>query len=173
MTYEAFNTSGGLGSLCETLAGKVRNLNYRTIRYPGHAAIMKALLNDLRLRDRRDLLKDILEHAVPVTLQDVVIVFVAVSGMQADRLVQETYAHKIYAREIGGRTVSAIQITTASAICAVVGHAGRRGRSRPGLRQPGKHPADGLPGEPLRAGLCRPIPWQPALAAAKTEAAFS
>ena len=58
--YEAFNTSGGLGTLCETLAGKVRNLNYRTIRYPGHAAIMKALLNDLRLRDRRELLKDIL-----------------------------------------------------------------------------------------------------------------
>jgi saccharopine dehydrogenase-like NADP-dependent oxidoreductase len=120
VTYEAFNTSGGLGSLCETLAGKVRNLNYRTIRYPGHAAIMKALLNDLRLRDRRELLKDILEHAVPVTLQDVVIVFVAVSGLRAGTLLQETYAHKIYAREIGGRTVSAIQITTASAICAVV-----------------------------------------------------
>ena len=61
VTYEAFNTSGGLGTLCETLDGKVRNLNYRTIRYPGHAAIMKALLNDLRLRDRRELLKDILE----------------------------------------------------------------------------------------------------------------
>ena len=120
VTYEAFNTSGGLGSLCETLAGKVRNLNYRTIRYPGHAAIMKALLNDLRLRDRRELLKDILENAVPVTLQDVVIVFVAVSGMRGGTLMQETYAHKIYAREIGGRTVSAIQITTASAICAVV-----------------------------------------------------
>jgi hypothetical protein len=82
VTYEAFNTSGGLGTLCETLAGKVRNLNYRTIRYPGHAAIMKALLNDLRLRDRRDLLKDILEHAVPATLQDVVIVFVTVSGLK-------------------------------------------------------------------------------------------
>ena len=95
--YEAFNTSGGLGTLCETLAGKVRNLNYRTIRYPGHAAIMKALLNDLRLRDRRELLKDILENAVPVTLQDVVIVFVTVSGMRGGQLVQETYANKIYA----------------------------------------------------------------------------
>ncbi len=80
VTYEAFNTSGGLGTLCETLEGKVRNLNYRTIRYPGHAAIMRALLNDLRLRDRRDVLKDILEHAVPTTLQDVVIIFVTVSG---------------------------------------------------------------------------------------------
>ena len=118
--YEAFNTSGGLGTLCETLEGKVRNLNYRTIRYPGHAAIMKALLNDLRLRDRRELLKDIMEHAVPATEQDVVIVFVVVSGIREGRLVQETYAHKIYARELNGRALSAIQITTASAICAVL-----------------------------------------------------
>ena len=40
VTYEAFNTSGGIGTLCDTLEGKVRTLNYRTIRYPGHAAIM-------------------------------------------------------------------------------------------------------------------------------------
>jgi saccharopine dehydrogenase-like NADP-dependent oxidoreductase len=118
--YEAFNTSGGLGTLCETLAGKVRNLNYRTIRYPGHAAIMKALLNDLRLRDRRPLLKDILEHAVPITLQDVVIVFVTVSGLRGGQLMQETYAHKIYSAPVGGRIRSAIQITTAGGICAVL-----------------------------------------------------
>jgi saccharopine dehydrogenase-like NADP-dependent oxidoreductase len=118
--YEAFNTSGGLGTLCETLAGKVRNLNYRTVRYPGHAAIMKALLNDLRLRDRRDLLKEILENAVPITLQDLVIIFVTVTGMRAGQLVQETYANKIYAAPVGGRIHSAIQITTASAICAVL-----------------------------------------------------
>ena len=118
--YEAFNTSGGLGTLCETLAGRVRNLNYRTIRYPGHAAIMKALLNDLRLRDRRELLKDILENAVPVTLQDVVIIFVTVSGRRAGQLVQETYANKIYAAPMGGRMRSAIQISTAGGICAVL-----------------------------------------------------
>src|ERR1700684_4222816 len=118
--YEAFNTSGGLGTLCETLAGRVRNLNYRTIRYPGHAAIMKALLNDLRLRDRRELLQDILENAVPVTLQDVVIIFVTVSGLCGGQLVQETYANKVYAAPMGGRVRSAIQITTAGGICAVL-----------------------------------------------------
>jgi len=118
--YEAFNTSGGLGTLCETLAGKVRNLNYRTIRYPGHAAIMKALLNDLRLRDRRELLRDILENAVPITLQDVVIIFVTVSGKRGGQLVQETYANKVYAAPMGGRIRSAIQITTAGGICAVL-----------------------------------------------------
>jgi len=120
VTYEAFNTSGGLGTLCETLAGKVRNLNYRTIRYPGHAAIMKALLNDLRLRDRRDVLKDILENALPATLQDVVIVFVTVSGSKDGRLIQESYANKIYAQNVNGHMRSAIQITTAAGICTVL-----------------------------------------------------
>lgn len=120
VTYEAFNTSGGLGTLCETLDGRVRNLNYRTIRYPGHAAIMRALLNDLGLRRRRDVLKDILENALPTTLQDVVIVFVTVSGLRGGRLVQETYADKIYAQPVAGVMRSAIQITTASAVCAVL-----------------------------------------------------
>ena len=88
-SIEAFNTSRGLGTLCETLEGKVRNLNYRTIRYPGHRTIMRVLLNDLRLRDRREVLKDILEHAVPTTLQDVVIIFVIVTGHQSDQFVRD------------------------------------------------------------------------------------
>jgi saccharopine dehydrogenase-like NADP-dependent oxidoreductase len=115
VTYEAFNTSGGLGTLCETLEGKVRTLDYRTIRYPGHAAIMRALLNDLRLRDRRDVLKDILENAVPTTLQDVVIIFVTVSGRNGGSLVQETST-----RDDDSKTLTAIQITTASAICTML-----------------------------------------------------
>jgi saccharopine dehydrogenase-like NADP-dependent oxidoreductase len=120
VVYEAFNTSGGLGTLCETLAGRVRNLSYRTIRYPGHAALMKALLNDLRLRERRDVLKDILENSLPATYQDVVIVYASVSGERAGRLVQETYAQKIYAGYVQGQLRSAIQITTAGAICALL-----------------------------------------------------
>ena len=120
VTYEAFNTSGGLGTLCETLHGRVTNLNYKTIRYPGHAAIMKVLINDLRLRDRRHVLKDLLENALPVTLQDVVIVFVTVSGQREGRLMEETYAHKVYSQQSNGAVRSAIQITTAAGVCAVL-----------------------------------------------------
>ncbi|MDQ6437580.1 saccharopine dehydrogenase family protein [Mesorhizobium sp. LHD-90] len=120
VTYEAFNTSGGLGTLCETFEGKVRTLNYRTIRYPGHATIMKALLNDLDLRHRRDVLKDILEKALPTTSQDVVVVFVTVTGHKDGRLTQDTYANKIYSEVVGGKLLSAIQITTAGSICAVL-----------------------------------------------------
>ncbi|MBD9558335.1 saccharopine dehydrogenase family protein [Ensifer sp. ENS03] len=120
VTYEAFNTSGGLGTLCETLKGKVRTLNYKTIRYPGHAAIMKALLNDLGLRHRREVLKDIFENSLPTTTQDVVVIFVTVSGFRDGRLIQETYANKVYSGVVAGRMQSGIQITTAGSICAVL-----------------------------------------------------
>ncbi len=118
--YEAFNTSGGLGTLCDTLEGRVRNLNYRTVRYRGHRDVMKLLLHDLRLGERRALLKDILESAIPVTMQDVVLVFVTVSGRREGLLMQETFARKLYAAEVNGRLRSAIQLTTASALCAVL-----------------------------------------------------
>ena len=117
--YEAFATSGGVGSLCETLAGRVRNLNYKTIRYPGHRDMIRMLVNDLKLCSRRDVFKDVIEHGIPVTRQDVVVIFVSVSGMKDGRLVQESYAKRIYAEGGDGRW-SAIQLTTASAICAVV-----------------------------------------------------
>jgi saccharopine dehydrogenase-like NADP-dependent oxidoreductase len=120
VAYEAFNTSGGLGTLCETFSRQVRNLNYRTIRYPGHAAIMKTLLDDLRLRDRRHILKDILETALPATIQDVVIILVTASGTRSGVLAQETYSHWVFSGLAAGRPASAIQITTASAACAVL-----------------------------------------------------
>jgi len=120
VTYEAFNTSGGLGTLCDTLDGKVRELNYKTVRYPGHCDYMKMLVNDLRLGDRRALFRDVLETAIPMTLQDVVLVFATVTGERDGKLMQESYANKIYSAEIGGRRWSAIQVTTAAAVCAVV-----------------------------------------------------
>jgi saccharopine dehydrogenase-like NADP-dependent oxidoreductase len=120
VTYEAFNTSGGLGTLCETLLGKVDHLSYKTIRYPGHCELVKFLCNDLRLCERRELFRDVLENAVPITLQDVVLIFVTVSGTRAGRMVQETYTKKIYHGQVHDRHLSAIQVTTAAAICAVM-----------------------------------------------------
>ncbi|HSZ12399.1 MAG TPA: saccharopine dehydrogenase family protein [Rhizomicrobium sp.] len=117
--YEAFNTSGGLGTLCDTLEGKVENLNYKTVRYPGHRDIVKMLVRDLRLATRRDILKDVLETAIPITYQDVVLIFVTVSGWRDGHLTQESFAKKIYAQNVGTRLMSAIQITTAAGICAM------------------------------------------------------
>lgn len=118
--YEAFNTSGGLGSTCFKLLGKVRNLNYRTIRYPGHAKIMKLLLNDLHLAERRDLALEIFKHALSTTLQDVVVVLVEVTGLKDGKPAHETFSRTILSGYVANRERSAIQITTASGICTVL-----------------------------------------------------
>ncbi|MBP6902408.1 MAG: saccharopine dehydrogenase NADP-binding domain-containing protein [Burkholderiaceae bacterium] len=118
--YEAFNTSGGLGTLCETWSGKVRNLDYKTVRYPGHRDLMKFLLDDLGLAADQEQLKSILRKSMPATMQDVVLVFVTVSGMKNGTLLQEVFARKIFAERNPASPLSAIQITTAAGICAAV-----------------------------------------------------
>ncbi len=120
VTYEAFNTSGGLGTLGESLLGRLESLSYQTVRYPGHCEIVKLLVRDLRLAHRRDVLKSVLETAIPVTDQDVVLVFVSVSGTRAGVLTQQSFARKVYPTDVGGgRQLSAIQLTTAAGICAM------------------------------------------------------
>ena len=118
--YEAFNTSGGLGTLCETLDGRVREVNYKTIRYVGHYEPMKFLIEELRLGECRKPLKEILERAVPVTFQDIVVTFCTVVGSRNGQLVQITDGRKVHHQDIGGRPWSAIQITTAASACAVL-----------------------------------------------------
>lgn len=134
--YEAFNTSGGLGTLCETLDGKVATLDYKTVRYMGHRDLVAFLINGLRLGERRELLKDILERAVPVTFQDVVIVFATVSGTVHGQFVQVSDARKIYNQTIDGENWSAIQVTTAAGVSAMIDlFAQGRLRKRGFLRQ--------------------------------------
>jgi saccharopine dehydrogenase-like NADP-dependent oxidoreductase len=116
--YEAFNTSGGVGTLGETLAGRVRSLNYKTIRYPGHCAIMKRLIGDLGLDEPR--LTEILGYALPRTSQDVVVIFVSASGRKDGEPRDETFMRRVHSRVEGGAHWSAIQLTTASAICAAL-----------------------------------------------------
>ena len=118
--YEAFNTSGGIGSLAELYIGKIDQLNYKTIRYPGHCQLMRFLMLDLKLNQDRDILKRILENALPKTYQDVVIIYVSVSGKQNAEYIEESYFKKIYPKTLFGLTWSAIQVSTASGLCAVL-----------------------------------------------------
>jgi len=118
--YEAFNTSGGLGSLGETYGDRVKNMNYKTIRYPGHCEQMRLLMNGLKLNHDRDTLKRILENSVPQTLQDVVIIYAAVTGRQDGEFREENYVNMVYPQMVAGRLWSAIQITTAAGVCSVL-----------------------------------------------------
>ena len=120
LLYEAFNTSGGLGTLADTYSGKVQTMNYKTLRYPGHCEKIQFLMNDLKLNAQREILKHILENAIPKTYQDVVLIYVSVVGRKAGELMEENYVKKIYPQTIAGRLWSAIQVTTAAGMCSVV-----------------------------------------------------
>lgn len=137
LEYEAFNTSGGLGSLCERWGKKVRELDYKTIRYPGHCRLMHFLINELRLGEageRRAMLKQIFETSVAGTYQDLVLILVVGSGLIDGKLMNETELRKVYHGQIAGidEHWSAIQKTTALSAATVVdlyfgGRLARRG----------------------------------------------
>jgi saccharopine dehydrogenase-like NADP-dependent oxidoreductase len=120
LTYEAFNTSGGIGSLAQTYLGKVKHISYKTIRYPGHCEKIKFLMNDMKLNTERNTLKHIFEKAIPKTFQDVVLVYVSVTGTKNHHFVEENYVKKFYPQKIHDHVWSAIQLTTASEVCCVL-----------------------------------------------------
>ena len=114
--YEAFNTSGGIANLCESLNGKVRDLTYKTIRYPGHCELMRFLFRDLRLGEvgkRREMLMEILDSSVAKTEQDQVLISVVATGWQQGTLHQRSRIFLVRHTQLQ----SAIQISTS---CAVV-----------------------------------------------------
>tara|TARA_B100001059_G_C17716587_1_gene518326 strand:+ start:14 stop:1021 length:1008 start_codon:yes stop_codon:yes gene_type:complete len=115
-SFEAFNTSGGCATMCETYSDKVENLTYKTIRYPGHLNHMKFLFNDLHLKKNKDILEKLFDKEVPRTKNDLIIFFVKVIGLIDGVLQEKTYLRKIY----GDEKFSAIQLTTASGACSAL-----------------------------------------------------
>jgi saccharopine dehydrogenase-like NADP-dependent oxidoreductase len=117
---EAFTTSGGLGTMCDTYEGSVENLDYKTMRYPGHASLMNFFFHELLMSSDRELAGKILKNAKPPVDEDVVHVHVSAEGTQQGRLNRREFVRSYYPVEIGGRMWRAIAWTTASSVCAVI-----------------------------------------------------
>lgn len=87
-TLEAFHTSGGSSTLPETFQGKVKTLNYKTIRYPGHRLmfllLLKAAVGNWR-RIPRAQLACALERTLGFETDDVVLLRVEVKGIKAGK----------------------------------------------------------------------------------------
>jgi hypothetical protein len=130
----------------------VRNLDYKTVRYPGHRDLMKLLLEDLQLKHDQETLKDIMRKSMPCTMQDVVLVFVTVSGMRDGQLLQEVFARKIFA-DRGERTRCRPSRSPPPPASAPRWTCSAKASCRSGLHPAGAGGAAGLPGQPLRQGL--------------------
>ncbi|HEV7378431.1 MAG TPA: saccharopine dehydrogenase C-terminal domain-containing protein [Dyadobacter sp.] len=118
--FEAFSTSGGLGTMCETYEGKLDTLNYKTIRYPGHCQLMRFMLYELILKEKRELIEKILTEAKPPVQQDVVYVYAVVEGWKGEKLEREEFYRAYHPVNIDGQHWRAISWTTAASIASVV-----------------------------------------------------
>lgn len=120
LQLEAFTTSGGLGTMCETYEGLVENLDYKSIRYPGHAALMNFFLHELLMREDRETAGKILVNAKPPVSEDVVYVHASVEGWRKRNLSREEFVRAYFPRKIGGGVRRTIAWTTAASLSAVV-----------------------------------------------------
>jgi len=119
--YEAFSTAGGLGDLCLSLVSKVRNLSFKTIRYPGHLHLARFLFEELGLKRRSDILKTVLNFGIPEIVQDVLIVFISVRGTSHGRPAERTFVRKFYHEpSVVGFPGNALNQTSAAHVCAMI-----------------------------------------------------
>lgn len=117
ISYEAANTSGGIGSLVNDVPNSVLNVNYKSIRYPGHyEGFLKptiSTLESISLRNKSagvgmDLFKAVkaaFTNVFKETTDDVVIIY----GRAFSNKKVVTKSFKIY----GNDDLTAIQLTTA------------------------------------------------------------
>lgn len=118
--YEAFYTSGGLGTMCETYEGKVDKLDYKTIRYPGHCDLMNFLIHELHMKNNKPQLEEILKNAKPEVEEDVVLVYAVAEGWKEGQLKRNEFCKSYNPVTIDGQTWRAISWTTAASLVAVV-----------------------------------------------------
>lgn len=117
---EAFTTSGGLGTICETYLGKVANIDYKTMRYPGHMKMMNFFFHELLMRERRDIAGEILTHAKPPVEQDIVYIHVSSEGKIDGHLQRKEFVRCFRPIEIADGHQTAIAWTTSASVVAVI-----------------------------------------------------
>ena len=120
VAYEAFTTSGGVGSLCHTYKGKIRRIDYKTIRYPGHLELIRFLVDDLRFKQHPQELVEIFHRSIPATFDDFVIVSIRGLGTVDGRFVEKTFWRKVDGQHIHGHFFTGIEISTAAGVCGVL-----------------------------------------------------
>ncbi len=120
LELEAFTTSGGLGTMCETYLGRVDNMDYKTMRYPGHMKLMNFFFHELLLREDREKAGEILLNAKPPVQEDIVYIHVAAEGEIGGKLQRREFVRAYKPRRVAGEMHTAIAWTTAGSVVAVI-----------------------------------------------------
>jgi saccharopine dehydrogenase-like NADP-dependent oxidoreductase len=141
---EAFTTSGGLGTLCETFHHKVANLDYKSMRYPGHVRLMNFFFHELLMRERRELAGEILTNAKPPVNDDVVYIHVSAEGMRAGRLQRREFVRAYYPTTVAGAKETAIAWTTSASVVGVIQMVAQRQLPQRGFLKQEQIPLDGF-----------------------------
>ena len=114
--YEEALTSGGVSDLPEALAGRVRHLDYKTLRHPGHYAWVKHAIEAEQL-DTPVKLQTYMEAHIPDYEADFVVIYASVEGPDAQGTMQKMEkAYHIKPSQVGKHTLRAIQSTTAAGL---------------------------------------------------------
>jgi saccharopine dehydrogenase-like NADP-dependent oxidoreductase len=118
-TFEADLTSGGAADLPDFFAGKAKSLDYKTLRYVGHydwvESIVRKLAKDANLASN---LEKVMLENVPSVEDDFVLAHASVDGFDKNGR-RRMFEKAFYAEplEINGKSLRAIQTTTAAPLC--------------------------------------------------------
>ena len=115
ITYEEALTSGGAADLPDALIGKVKVLDYKTLRYPGHYAWIQDQIKNISTIDNlSESLQLIMENQIPHIEDDQIILYAAVQGKDSNgKLRRKEISKQIFPQKVGKYVLRAIQTTTA------------------------------------------------------------
>jgi lysine 6-dehydrogenase len=120
-SLEAFNTSGGISTLATLLKGRVKNLDYKTIRYKGHCEKFKTLLdlgfatNDpilagSSLKTNREFFADLLRKKLDYNDKDLVVARATITGRK--KTVEKTLVYELVDYYDDAKAMTAMMRTT-------------------------------------------------------------
>lgn len=116
LTLEDNLTSGGAADLPNALAGKVKDLDYKTLRFPGHYQWVDNILSiTTDGKDRVKKLQSTMQEFIPSVEDDQVIIYASVQGKDKNGVLRALEgSYQILPMKVGTKTLRAIQTTTAA-----------------------------------------------------------
>jgi saccharopine dehydrogenase-like NADP-dependent oxidoreductase len=114
--YEDDFTSGGAADLPDYFSGRVRHLDYKTIRYPGHYHWVREQLSDIKQTENKEsvLLQKMMEQ-IPQAEDDIIILYISILGYDKTNVLRiKEKSIRIEPTYVGSHKLKAIQTATAA-----------------------------------------------------------